>query len=431
MRVPLAVALLLIPGLLWAASYAKVDQIVAVVDDDLVMRSELDAKVKQAAVQLRQSGGKTPSADVLDRQVLEQLINRRVQLNAAKKAGVTVDDGLVAKALNGIAERNRMNLGQFRGALEHTGINFDNFKKGIEEEFLINRYLSQAVLGKIQVSDQEISAYLAKDARLGDAKVSYHVGHILVPVPSGAESGVVVKAREKADAIAAKLRAGGSFQEAAMQHSSTENALQGGDLGWLSRDELPSAIADKVAGMGVGELSGPIRGGGGFHIVKLFERKGSANRSLVDQTHVRHILVRTSDRVSDQDAKTRLEQLRLRIVGGDDFSALARAHSNDTASAVKGGDLGWISPNDVLPAFQQEMAALQPNQVSQPFKTEMGWHLLQVLERRNYDNTDDLRRNQAAQAIKQRKGKDAIEQFVRTLRDEAYVEVRLGQPASD
>lgn len=431
MRLLLLLLLLLSSGLGHGASYSKVDSIVAVVDDDLVMRNELESKIKQVLLQARRPGAKLPPRKVIERKILEQLIVRRLQLNAAQRAGITVDEGLVAKAINGIAKRNRLSISQFRTALGREGISYKVFKKGIEEEFLLNRLHSREVLSKITVSEQEANAFLSKEARVGDANVSYRVGHILVSVPGGADSAIVVKAREKADKIVRKLRAGGNFSDAAMRNSSADNALEGGDLGWRKRSKLPSAIADRVPLLKVGQVSDPIRGSGGYHVVKLIDRKGKTKRTVVDQTHVRHILLRTNEVTSDQDAKTRLEQLRVRIVGGDDFVSLARAHSNDTGSAIKGGDLGWLGANDVLPAFRQEMDALQPKEVSRPFKTQMGWHLLQVLERRNYDSTDDLRRNQAKAAIKQRKGAEAIKQYVRRLRDEAYVEIRLDRAELD
>lgn len=310
--------LLSTPLLAAPAANAEIDRIVAVVDDDLVMYSELNAKIKQLMLQFR--GGKAPPRAEIEKQVLEQLIDRRVQLNAARRAGIVADEGTIAKAITGIAERNKMSLPQFRAALQGAGINYNQFKQGIEEEFLINRMLSQNVLSKIQVSDQEVNAYLAK-----------HKG----------------------------------------------------------------------------------KGGGG---------------AIVNQTQVRHILLRTDEITSDQDAKTKLQQLRARLVGGDDFAALAKAHSKDTGSAIKGGDLGWLSANDVLPNFRQEMDALQPNEISQPFQTQMGWHLIQVLGRRNYDNSSDQEREQAKSAIQQNKAEEAIKQYVRSLRAEAYVEIRLDRP---
>ncbi len=431
MRAFLLICLVFCSASVNAASYSAVDGIAAVVDDDLVMRSELDAKIKQILLQNRRPGVKLPPRSVIEQKVLDQLIVRRLQLGAAQRAGISVDEGLVAKAINGIAQRNGLSIGQFRKALEREGISYKVFKRGIEEEFLLNRLHSQQVLSKIQVSEQEIDAHLSKEARHGDANVSYRVGHILIPVPGGAESAKLVEAREKAETLAKHLRGGAGFAQAARRNSSAENALEGGDLGWRKRSELPAAIADRVPLLKVGEVSDPIRGSGGYHLVKLLDRKGKTKRVVVNQTQVRHILIRTNELTSDQDAKTRLERLRVRIVGGDDFAALARAHSTDTASAIKGGDLGWLGTDDVLPEFRQQIDALQPNEVSQPFKTQMGWHLVQVQGRRNYDSTDDMRRNQASAAIKQRKGADAIQQYIRRLRDEAYVEIRLGQSEID
>jgi peptidyl-prolyl cis-trans isomerase SurA len=431
LRLILGLLLLALSGLGLAASYGKVDSIVAVVDDDLVMRSELEAKIKQILLQNRRPGVKLPPREVIEQKVLDQLIVRRLQLAAAQRAGIAVDEGLVAKAINGIAQRNGLSLGQFRSALEREGISYKLFKQGIEEEFLLNRLHSQQVLSKIQVSEQEINAFLSQEARLGDAQVSYQVGHILIPVTPGAESSHWVKAREQAAGLVKQLREGADFAQLAMRNSSADNALEGGDLGWKKRTELPGAIADKVPLLKVGQVSEPIRGSGGYHVVKLLNRKGETQRKLINQTQVRHILIRTNELTSDLDARTRLEQLRSRIVGGDDFAALARAHSQDTASAIKGGELGWLSANDVLPEFRQQMDALQPKEVSQPFKTQMGWHLIQVRERRDYDSTDDQRRNQASAAIKQRKGQDAIQQYLRRLRDEAYIEIRLNRPELD
>lgn len=308
------------PALAAPAASSEIDRIVAIVDDDLVMYSELSAKIKQFMLQMRRPGVKAPSRSAIEQQVLDQLIDRRVQLNAARQAGIVTDEGVIAKAITSIAERNGLTLPQFRTALQREGINYNQFKKGIEEEFLINRMLSQNVLNKIQVSDHEINAQLAKQKG---------------------------------------------------------------------------------------------KGGGGV---------------MVNQTQVRHILLRTDEVTSDQDAKTRLQQLRARLIGGDDFAALAKAHSKDTASAIKGGDLGWLGANDVLPVFRQEMDALKPNEISQPFQTQMGWHLIQVLGRRNYDNSSDLEREQARSAIQQQKAEEAIKQYVRRLRDEAYVEIRLDRP---
>ncbi|MBU0499198.1 MAG: peptidylprolyl isomerase [Gammaproteobacteria bacterium] len=415
---------LLFPGVLFAAEVKEIDSIVAVIDDDLVMRSELDRRTKQIVLQIKQKGLQQPPKEVVEKQVLERLIVRRLQINAAKAAGISVDEGIIGRTLGNLAEKNRMSLGQFRQALESSGLSFEQFKEDMREEYLISRLHSQNVLSKIQVSDREIDAYLEKEAQAGDEDVTYRVGHILIAVPEGAESDKLVKLKSKADRLAVELRGGTDFRDIAAKYSDASNALDGGDLGWRKRGELPSQLVDEVVKLKSGEVSDPIRSSSGFHILKLLDRKGLA-REVVNQTHVRHILLRTDEVTSDEEAKTRLEQLRQRIAGGDDFAALARSHSNDAASAVKGGDLGWLSPGDVFPTFQQEMDALQPNEISKPFHTQAGWHLLQVLERRVYDSTDDVRRNKARAAIKQRKGDEAIEQFVRRLRDESYVEIRL------
>lgn len=422
------VVLLLLSSVLFAEEIKDVDSIVAVIDEDLVMRSELDRRIKQVVIQLKQKGQQLPPKEVVEKQVLERLIVRRLQINAARAAGIAVDEGIIAKTLGNLAERNKMSLGQFRQALESSGLSFEQFKEDMREEYLISRLHSQNVLSKIQVPERDVDAFLAKEAQAGDEDVSYRVGHILISVPEGAESEKLVKIQAKAEKLVQELRAGAEFRDIAAKYSNASNALDGGDLGWRKRGELPGLLVEGIVPLKPGEVSSPIRSPSGFHIVKMLEKKG-LSREVVNQTHVRHILLRTDEVTSDDEAKARLEQLRTRIAGGDGFEALARSHSNDTASAVKGGDLGWLSPGDVFPAFQQEMDALQPNEISKPFRTQAGWHLMQVLERRVYDSTDDVRRNKARAAIKQRKGDEAVDQYVRRLRDEAYVEIRLPKEA--
>ncbi len=418
--------LLLTPSWLLAANYAKLDGIVAVVNDDLVMRSELRAKIKQIQLQSRGRGG-LPPKDVLEQKILEQLIQRRLQVNAAKKSGIAVDDAVIDKALNSIAQRNHLTLAQLKQVLAREGINFNRFKSGLEEEYLVSR-LRNKILAGVQVSEHEINAHLAKDARLGDSKVRYKVGYILIAVPDGAESRQLVEVRKKAEAVAKDAQSGRDFRQLAMKHSNAENALKGGDLGWMQRSQLPSAVARAVLQLGAGEVSQALRGRGGFYIVKLYERKGSAAPVMIKQTRARHILIRTNEIVSEKDAKTRLEQLRSRILGGEDFGRLARGHSNDTGSAVKGGELGWVNPGDVVPAFQQQMDALGINEISKPFKSQFGWHIVQVLERRSHDSSDKVRRNKAMLEIRERKAKEAVAHYLSQLRDEAYVEIRLNKP---
>ena len=422
--------ILLFVGATHAAEYKKVDSIVAIVDNDLVMRSELDAKIKQIKLQFRQKGARLPPKEALEKQVLDRLIMRRLQLNAAKRAGINVDEGMLARILGNIAQKNRMNIGQFRKALERAGISFKRYKNEMREQFLINRLHSRAVLSKIKVSKQEIDAFLSKEVKVGDADVSYRVGHILVALPEGAESEDLVKAKQKAMQLVKRLRAGADFRDVAAQYSDAGDALDGGDLGWRKRGALPSMFADEAPKLQKGQISNPIRSASGFHIIKMLDRKGLRNY-VVNQAHVRQILIRTSENMSDAEAKRRLEQLRDRIVGGDKFSSLARAHSNDTASAVKGGDLGWLSPNDMLPTFRQELKTLNTGEVSRPFKSQLGWHLLEVIERRAYDSADDVKRNKARSAIKKRKGNEAVQQYVCRLHDEAYIEKRLNSAKYD
>jgi len=256
------------------------------------------------------------------------------------------------------------------------------------------------------------------------------LSHILVAVPETATAEEVDAARRKAQDLVAKLRAGADFADLAVRYSDGRQALDGGDLGWFTMGEVPTLVQEQAHTLAKGEISEPLRSPSGFHIIKLTDLKGDGPE-IVTQTHARHILVRTNEVVSDDDARIRLAQLRVRIVGGDDFATLARSHSDDTGSALKGGDLGWVNPGDTVPEFEQAMDALAPNEISQPFKSPFGWHIVQVLERRTEDTTEELMRVKARAAIRERKADEAVDLWLRRLRDEAYVEVRTEPPESE
>jgi peptidyl-prolyl cis-trans isomerase SurA len=292
---------------------------------------------------------------------------------------------------------------------------------------MIGRLHAQEVVDKIVVTDQEVQSYLASKALASGNQSAYHLLHILIATPDGASPEQVKAAEEKARKIVQQLRQGADFREVALANSDDKQALQGGDLGWLKPADMPALFVEPVAKLSRGEVTDPIRSASGFHILKLEDVKGGAEQHVITQTHVRQILIRTNELVSDQDARIRLSQLRQRILGGENFDALARSHSDDKGSAIKGGDLGWVNPGDTVPAFEEQMSRLQPGQVSEPFHTQFGWHIVQVLGRRQYDSTDEVRLAQARDAVRRRKAKEQIELFDRSLRDQAYVDIRLGK----
>ncbi len=421
------------------AKVQDVDRIVAVVDDEVIVNSELQEKLSQIVAQLRAKKAKLPAKKVLERQVLERLILEKIQLSAAARSGVNVGEEVLAQAISNIARKNRMSLSEFRSAVERSGMSFNAFRTQLRNQIITQRFMSKEMRSRVHITEREIDAYIANAKEVVQAptktrktrKTAFHLLHILISTPEGASSTDIQRAKRKAQKLVKKLRAGADFQNIALSESDGQQALEGGDLGWRSRSQLPSIFAKVVPKMGRGAISDPIRSSSGFHIVKVANYKGGnvikdkKKSPILEQTKARHILIRTSEITSDDDAKTRLMQLKQRLDGGDDFAALARSHSDDQASSIKGGELGWINPGDVVPEFEQQMQQLAPNEISAPFKTQFGWHIVQVLERRMHDSSSDIKRSQAREAIFRRKATEESQLFLRRLRDEAYVEIHL------
>jgi len=386
-----------------AGSIEDVDSIVAIVNDDVIVRSELNDEVNQLVAQLRQQGTRVPSKSVLESQVLERLILKTLQLAAAKQAGIVIGDGILNRALNNIAAENKMSLDEFRKALDADGIGFQRFREAIREQITISRLREQRVVRRIEVSKQELDSYLKKESARFTQRSDYHISHILIETPEGASSEQIADAKSKAEQLLARVRQGEiTFKEAAITESDGRQALEGGELGWRNAAQLPSMFVEVLAGMERGDISDPIRNSSGFHLVMLQDYKGG-ERKIVTQTHARHILIRTNEITSDDDARNRLSQLKQRIEGGDDFATLARSHSDDKGSAIKGGDLGWTNPGDFVPKFEEMLNTLEINQISEPFKSQFGWHIVQLLEKRKHDNTEEVQRALARDAIRERK----------------------------
>ncbi|MEA3274374.1 MAG: peptidylprolyl isomerase [Pseudomonadota bacterium] len=407
-----------------AAAIEELDSIVAVVNGDVIVRSELEHEIDLVIPQLQGRSTEVPPRSVLARQVLDRIILKRLQIQQAEALGIEVDDAMLTQAITNIAARNGMTLEDLRNTLETGGIRFEDFREDTRMQILTSRLQAQEVVKNITVTDQEIDRFLEQESGRLIERTDVRLSHILIAVPEGASDEEVQKAQAKAQSLVKRLRTGADFAQIALRNSDGRKALEGGDLGWFSMGEVPSLVQDPAHTMAKGEISEPLRSPSGFHIVKVADVKGTGPE-IVTQTNARHILVRTNEVVSDDDARTRLEQLRLRIVGGDDFATLARSHSDDTGSALKGGDLGWVNPGDTVPEFEREMNALAPNAVSRPFKSTFGWHVVQVIERRRQDTTEEIMRLKAREAIRERKADEATEVWLRRLRDEAYVEMRL------
>ncbi len=426
-RVLLPVILACIPAFVIAAEDREpvlIDRIIAVVGEDVVMLSELRVESRKIAQRLDQQGvSPMPSATAIQQQAFEKLVMNKLQLAEAARIGIEADEETLSRAIASIAENNQLSVPELRAALEAEGIDFDAFRLSMRDEIVIRRLRSREVTNRIQVTKSEIDSYLERSGG-ADGRQAVYLLYILIATPDGASPEQREEARVRATQVVDKLRGGADFRQLAQQVSDSSNALEGGDLGWIQIDRVPPALQTYVATMNKGETRGPIAAGLGFHIIQLADvRYGNSN--IVRQTHARHILIRTNEVTSDQDARRRLLQLRERIVNGDDFDTLARANSDDKASAIKGGDLGWTNPGDMVPDFEAAMDMLQAGEVSEPFRTEFGWHIVQVIERREYDATDETRRDRALQAVREEKAEEALEAYLRKLRDEAYIELRL------
>ncbi|MGR8933623.1 MAG: peptidylprolyl isomerase [Gammaproteobacteria bacterium] len=409
-------------------AYAEyLDGIVAVVEDDVILDSELRIEVANVTYKLKSSGMAMPPAYILRKQVLERLIIDKLQRQLAERSGIKLTDEMLNNAVLDIARRNNMGLEEFKSELRRQHIDYQKFVENIHNEIIINQLRAREIGERIKVTDKEVEHYLETQGTSGETNAQYRLGHILVSVPSGAAPAKIQKAKQKADLIVAELHKGLDFEQAAISNSDDNQALKGGDLGWRNIGQIPTLFTDIVKTMAKGDIAGPLRSPSGFHIIKLLDVKGKAGSGgehTVTQTHVRHILIKTNELVDDNEAQKRLHNLRERILQGDDFAELARAHSDDKVSALKGGDLGWVAPGSLVPPFEEAMEQLALKELSEPVQTQFGWHLIQVLGRQNRSDSGEFKKNQAIEEIRKRKIEEETELWLRRLRDEAYVEIR-------
>jgi peptidyl-prolyl cis-trans isomerase SurA len=417
---------LLLPLSAFAQGVTPVDRIVAVVNKDVITSTELSDAVAGAQRQLRRQGTPLPDRGLLERQMLERMILDKAQIQLAKDKGIRVDELQLDRAVQRVAQNNKMTLADFRRALEADGVPFQAFREDLREQILLSRLREREVDDRVQVSDTEIDLFLAESAAKPDTRVEYQVSHILVRVPEQATPERIEAARGRAQKALNEARVGADFASLAASYSDAPDALQGGALGWRSHDRLPELFATALSLMQPGAVSEVLRSPAGFHILKLNERRGSAGDSApMSQTRLRHILIRAGESVSETEALRRLTDLRARIVGGGaDFAEMARVHSAD-ASAARGGELDWVYPGDTVPDFERAYQELKEGEISQPVRTPFGYHLIQVLERRSAEQSPERKRMQARQALRERKADEAYQDWLRQLRDQIYVELRL------
>jgi peptidyl-prolyl cis-trans isomerase SurA len=402
------------------------DRIVAVVNDEVITMRELAERVRLAATQLRSQGVTPPPEEVFERQVLERLIVDRAQLQFARENAVRVDDVQLDRAIARIAEENRMTMSQFRDVLEKDGIPLAKFREDVRNDIVFSRLREREVEGRVTISEGEVDNFMVQsESARSDATVEINLAQILVRVPENATPEQLAERRKRADAALAQLRAGADFAQVSAAVSDAPEALAGGVLGFRSADRLPELFLDAVVNLREGGISDVVKSANGFHILRVVGRRGGETRAPVTQTRVRHILIRTNELVSQEQARRRLADLRERLENkAADFADLARLHSND-GSASKGGDLGWIYPGDTVPEFEKTMNGLKPGELSAPVQTQFGWHLIQVLERRSEDVSKERQRQAARQALRERKADEAYQEWLRQLRDRAFVEIRL------
>jgi peptidyl-prolyl cis-trans isomerase SurA len=404
-RCPLALLLVASTMLATTAAAMELDRIVAVVDEDVVMQSELDQQIQRVRGQLRQQGTEMPPTAVLERQVMERLVLEKIQLQLADRAGVEVEDKALEQAVADIAARNKLDVDQFREIIESEGYEFDEFREQIRQEILIAKLRKEEVDNRVRVTDQEVENYLRNEGSDADSAMEYRLSHILIAIPSGADDEEIREARAKAEDVVARLAAGEEFGDLAIRVSDGQQALERGDLGWRRGPEIPSLFADAVSTMEVGDTSPIITSPSGYHIIKLADR-------------------RSGETIMIEQYKARLSQLKLRLEGGADFAQLAKTHSDDRGSALEGGELGWVSPGQMVAEFEEVMTAIEIGRISPIFESEFGLHILQVTAKREIDGTDEIKRNRARNAIRQQKVDERRQSWLRRLRDEAYVEYR-------
>jgi len=405
-------------------AYAEtIDSIVAVVEDDVILEGELEREVSTIRARMTESKAQLPPETVLRKQVLEKMIIDKLQRQLAEKAGVSVSEEMLNSSAADIAQRNNMSLEQFRSELENSGIPYNSFLDNMRNEIVINQIRAKEIGSRIKVSDSEVEHYMETEEKAGDEATQYHLGHILIAVKESASSAEIQKAETKANNLVKKLRAGQDFAQAAINDSEDGNALKGGDLGWRGINDVPSQLVDGVRKMRLDEISDPIRSSGGFHIIKMLGKKSDVDNHVISTTKVRHILIKTNELIDDAEAKKRILALKARIADGDDFATLARTHSDDKGSALKGGELGWVEPGSLVKPFEEAMSKLTVNQISEPVQSQFGWHLIQVLDRKDKDNASEHKKNLVREAIRKRKIEEETELWLRRLRDEAYIEI--------
>ena len=408
----------------YADEILKLDRIVAIVDQTVITEQELESRMRTVTAQLKKQNTELPAESVLRKQILERLISDALQLQYAAQTGVKIDDNQLNKTIERIAEQNQMSVKEFSDALSADGISMTKFRADIRSEITIARLREREVESRVNVSESEIDNFLTTQSSNNENRDEFEISHILIRTPEEGTPEEIQKAKAKVDEAIKLLQEGSSFSKVSASFSDAPNALEGGNLGWKSATQVPTLFLDALKSMQSGEVSQPLRSPNGFHILKLNNKRGGNSPLVIEQTHARHILIKLTEIVSESDGKKKMDGIKERLDNGEKFEVLARQFSED-GSASNGGDLGWVNPGDTVPQFEKAMNELKDNQISEPIRSPFGWHIIQVLERRKQDMSKEAARLKARQEIRARKADEAYQDWVRELRDRAYVEMKL------
>lgn len=406
------------------AQVVPLDRVAAIVDNDVVMASQVEERIASVRQQLSERGTQLPPDSVLRDQVLDRLVVESIQLQMGERAGIRIDDATLNQTMEQLAARNNVSLEEFRAALERDGISYNQAREQIRREMIINRVRQRRVAERIQVSDQEVRNFLNSEMGRIETAAEYRLAMIVLPISENANPDDVRKIAETANEIYRELRAGADFTNLAVSRSGGDTALEGGELGWRRSAQLPGPFASAVASLDIDEVTQPLRSPAGFHILKLLETRGGEGQ-MVEEFKVRHILIKPSEIRDDQQAAESIQRIYERIQNGESFATLARAFSEDPGSALHGGSLDWVTPDSMVPAFRDVMSSIPRNQVSRPFESQFGWHILEVQDSREVDMTSEMREQQAINLLQNRKYEQELQTWLLEIRDEAYVEIKI------
>ena len=406
------------------AQMVELDRVAAIVDNDVIMASQVEERMNTIRAQLADSGtAELPPADVIRNQVMDRLVLESIQLQMGERAGIQIDDGTLNQTMQQLAERNGVTLEQFRAVLERDGISYNHAREQVRRELIINRVRQRRVAERIEVSDQEVRNFLNSEMGRYQTSADYRLAMIVLPVPESASHDEARRQAEMASQLYGELRDGADFTQLAVSRSGGEHALEGGELGWRKAAQLPPAFASAVDRLDIGGVTEPLRSPAGYHIIKLLDKRGGENL-LVDEYNVRHILIKPSEIRSEAEAAQLVQRLYERINDGESFETLARSFSEDPGSALNGGSLNWITPDAMVPEFRDTLLSTPRQQISAPFQSQFGWHILQVLDQRQVDMTDEMREQQARNLLQNRKFDEELQTWLLEIRDEAYVEIK-------